>query len=251
MLGSYEWRLDARLYEGAGRRWVPLRIRRAVRWLVADLADTAPDGVMVCRHEQDPGALLVLARGRREVEAMRARLESSLRSMGIAATAIAIDHWSDTENQWNQDNGPVDREVGMGRHGVDDEGFAFHARAVGLAVAIALAAGAIALYATSPYTFPAAQIAVLGTFPLFLVALVRLHRQLPMWVQWASAIVLLPVGLVGYVVFGGPQWWLWGQLTVTPFLLLVFARSSGRKHDDASWVNPVWVEPPVGPFGPP
>jgi hypothetical protein len=251
MLASYAWRLDARLWGGGGRRWVPLGVRRMVRKLVVRLGEGVPDGVMVSRHPRDPAGLLVFGRTRREVEAVRTRLESSLTAAGITSAAIAIDHWSDRENQWRQDDGPVDRELGMGRHGVDDEEFRFHARLAGLAVAIALAVGAVALYVTTPYTFPATQIAVFGTLPLVLVVLVWLHRRLPMWIQWVVAVVVFPMGLVGYLVFGGAQWWLWGQLTAVPFLLLVFGRASGQQDDDASWGDPVFVPPQMGPFGPP
>jgi hypothetical protein len=48
---------------------------------------------------------------------------------------------------------------------------------------------------------------------------------------------------IGYLVFGGSQWWDWGQLTPLPLILLAVARApddevSGIVFPDTPWGPP-------------
>ncbi|MFL5830778.1 MAG: hypothetical protein ACJ76X_12750 [Solirubrobacteraceae bacterium] len=205
------------------------------------------DGVMVTRHENDPSALLAFASSLAEIDKIQRQLASLLRDRSLIAT-LAVDQWSNAENEWQQIRGPEEREARMGRHGLDDSQITFSARTLGLAAAALLAAAGITFYATNPYTFGAFQASTFAIMPLLVIVLIWLHRRLPGWVEWTGAVVLFPVGLVGYLVFGGAQWWNFGQLTAVPFLLLVFARAP---EQEAPMWDPGVLEPPAGPFGPP
>jgi hypothetical protein len=104
-------------------------------------------------------------------------------------------------------------------------------RAVWVAVAFAIAAGGIVLYAVAPGV-GSYQASIYLTLPALIVVLVWLHRHLPMWLQWGCSVALVAVGPIGYLVWAGDQWWNWGQATPLPFVMLVI--SQGRKDDGES-----------------
>ncbi len=78
--------------------------------------------------------------------------------------------------------------------------------------------------------------------------LVWLHRRLPLRVQWVLALSIALVGPVGYLLWGGSQWWNWGQLTPLPLLLLVMRDSFKDEDDDP---RPYYGGMADGPWGPP
>jgi hypothetical protein len=66
---------------------------------------------------------------------------------------------------------------------------------------------------------------------------------------------LAPIGPVAYLVWGGDQWWNWGQLTPLPLLLLLFgdeirAAFSDEDDDERASHSP-YGGFADGPWGPP
>lgn len=96
--------------------------------------------------------------------------------------------------------------------------------------ALILAAVGVLWYARSP-GIASYQASSLLTIPAVIMVLVWLHQRLPMWLQWTAAIAICLVGPVGYLVFGGSQWWNWGQLTPMPLLLLALFREDDDEED--------------------
>jgi hypothetical protein len=94
------------------------------------------------------------------------------------------------------------------------------------------------------------QIGFTMVVPLLVVALVWLHRRLWRPVQWALVIVLACAGPTGYLIFGGAQWWAWGQLAIFPFVLLVAARGVDRTPRGARFQQ-WYCGLRDGPWGPP
>lgn len=94
--------------------------------------------------------------------------------------------------------------------------------------------------------------------PLCILILFRLHRVLPERAQWLLATALAILGVGGYLVFGGLQWWNWGQFCVQPLVLLVGMRSARASlepgGDDPSSPRAedrLYGGFMQGPFGPP
>jgi hypothetical protein len=114
------------------------------------------------------------------------------------------------------------------------------------AISLVLAALGVYWYVTAPGV-ASYQASSLLTLPLFVIALVWLHKRLPIRVQWIVAWPLALVGPIGYAVFGGDQWWNWGQLTPLPLLLLIVTRPGAIDSDGAATGGVVGD----GPWGPP
>ena len=117
-------------------------------------------------------------------------------------------------------------------------------------VAIAGAAGLLAglgvywyVRAPGPGSYQASS---LLTAPALLVTCVWLHRRTPLGLQWAAAWMLAVAGPVGYLVWGGAQWWNWGQLMPVPLILLA-VRSADDDDEHEPWYGGV----ADGPWGPP
>ena len=114
--------------------------------------------------------------------------------------------------------------------------------AILFAVSVLLAGAGVFWYTRTP-NVASYQVSSLLVLPAFLMVLVWLHSRLPLRVQWVAAWALVLVGPIGYLVFGGSQWWNWGQLTPLPLILLAVARSpdeeaSGITLPDAPWGPP-------------
>jgi hypothetical protein len=114
-------------------------------------------------------------------------------------------------------------------------------RWLGIGASVALAAIGIWWYATTP-GIGSYQASVWLTLPVAVIVLFWLHRRLPMWLQWTASVALVFVGPIGYLVFGGAQWWNWGQLTPVPLLLLLASRTDspggGTWGADGAWGPP-------------
>jgi hypothetical protein len=122
-------------------------------------------------------------------------------------------------------------------------------RAWAVGGAFALAAAGVAWYVVDP-GIASYQASGLLVGPALVIALVWLHRRLPIALQWTVALALLVAGPVGYLVVGGDQWWSWGQLMPLPFFLLVVAhavRAGGLRGGGDGYPPPV----SDGPLGPP
>lgn len=111
--------------------------------------------------------------------------------------------------------------------------------------AVVLAVIGVVWYASSPGV-ASYQANRLLLAPLLAILLWRLHRVLPSWLQWSGAVVLALIGPTGYLVFGGAQWWNWGQLALLPLCLLV-VRVARTSPD----VPTTYTPPTDGPWGPP
>jgi hypothetical protein len=120
------------------------------------------------------------------------------------------------------------------------------ARFAAVLLAVALGAAGATWYALSPGV-GSYQLSVLLMLPALVAALIWLHHRVPRRVEWGTALVLAPVGPIGYLILGGAQWWNWGQLTVLPLILLVLATA---RPADPGQDRPYRVFRD-GPWGPP
>ncbi len=95
------------------------------------------------------------------------------------------------------------------------------------------------------------QVGYTLALPGIITALVWVGKRLPRWLDWTIAVALGGGGAAGYVVFDGSQWWLWAQLALLPFVLLVV--TSGATAPDAGPRPPrQWYGGTQdGPWGPP
>ncbi len=122
-------------------------------------------------------------------------------------------------------------------------------RVFGIAAALCAAAVGIAWYVIAPGvgTFQASGWLVA---PALVMSLVWLHRRLPLRLQWVLALGVALVGPAGYLVWGGSQWWNWGQLTPVPLVMLVM-RDAFKDDDDDEEAPPHYGGLMDGPWGPP
>lgn len=114
------------------------------------------------------------------------------------------------------------------------------------AVSTPLAAGGVAWYATDPRV-ESYQVSLLLVVPFLALALYSLSRVIPEPVQWAGGLVFAAIGVGGWLVVGGDQWWNWGQMAVLPLMMLIVRaqeRSSGRQGESYGAMAD-------GPWGPP
>ncbi len=84
-----------------------------------------------------------------------------------------------------------------------------------------------------------------------IMSLVWLHRRLPLRLQWVLALGIALVGPAGYLVWGGSQWWNWGQLTPVPLVMLVMRDAFKDDDDDDEEAPPRYGGLMDGPWGPP
>jgi peptidoglycan/LPS O-acetylase OafA/YrhL len=121
---------------------------------------------------------------------------------------------------------------------------------IGVAVSVVLGGVGIWWYADAPG--PAAYNGgSLLVLPLVVIALIALHKILPTWLEWTGAVAIALVGPVGYLIFGGSQWWNWGQYTPFPLILLIASRTGMVDPDRADRSEPWYGGPIDGPWGPP
>jgi hypothetical protein len=118
-----------------------------------------------------------------------------------------------------------------------------------LAVIVVVAIVGATYYALSPGV-ASYQLVFVLILPLLFVLLFWFHRRIAIRLQWALAVALAVVGPVGYVIFGGSQWWAWGQLAGVPLVLLVIGRGVSRQPRGTRPEG--WYGGPMqGPWGPP
>lgn len=117
-----------------------------------------------------------------------------------------------------------------------------------MAISVGAAAG-ITWYALAPGV-ASYQVGYTLTLPALITAVVWIGKRLPRWLDWVIAIALASGGPLAYVVIGGSQWWLWGQLAVLPLVLLVLVSAKPASPDERApgqWYGGMQD----GPWGPP
>lgn len=119
---------------------------------------------------------------------------------------------------------------------------------IGRLLALLLAIVGVLLYAITP-GIGSYQASLLLVIPLFILVLRRAHRALPARAEWALAITLAVIGCGGYLVFGGAQWWNWGQFCVFPLVALVAFH--GFNPNELPPRENWYGGPRDGPWGPP
>jgi hypothetical protein len=80
--------------------------------------------------------------------------------------------------------------------------------------------GGIAWYVAAPGV-ASYQIGYTLALPGIITAIVWIGRRLPRWLDWAIAVALGAGGSLGYILVDGSRWWLWAQVALLPFVLLV------------------------------
>jgi hypothetical protein len=246
---EYNWRLGVEVVtadEDEHQRAV-WAIRDEVRaWVVlhAPISETG--------HEQ-----FVYSQSQETIDSVHRAVDAALERLGLPAV-VTIDRWDEKASEWQQVFGPPGRHEERERRSreEDDDRDDFsiwedvgpRARALWLAAALACAIGGVWWYASSAGV-GSYQASLLLALPLILTVAGWLHRRLPTALQWALALSLAVVGPVGYLVWGGVQWWNWGQDSVLPLgmLLVDKARLKPDRDPDAQWYGGA----ADGPWGPP
>ena len=207
-------------------------------------------------------------RTRAEAISLRQSIEQRLQSDGSPAK-VSIAQWDEQAGLWRKPDGTP--EPGQGNRNVlrvrpgepisiprsrteisfGDRRFVWtrersstRGHPIKLAVVAMLAAAGIAWYASAPgvasYTLGS-----LLVYPAFIWLLWRL-RRLPARVKWTGAMILAVVGIAGYLIVGGSQWWYWGQFAIWPLVLLILGRGKPQLRPDGWYGGPM-----EGPWGPP
>ncbi|HEV7528977.1 MAG TPA: hypothetical protein VGO29_08775 [Solirubrobacteraceae bacterium] len=117
------------------------------------------------------------------------------------------------------------------------------------AISISAAAG-ITWYTLAPGV-ASYQIGYTLALPAIVTAIVWIGKRLPRWLDWVLAVALGAGGSVAYVLFDGSQWWLWAQVGLLPFVLLVLASSTQPSKADQPPREPWYGGMQDGPWGPP
>ena len=234
------------------RKWRPEYVRQwqITEKLANELRERAGDEVVV---SHDGCEFFAYARSRETVELVRDLLADLLRRSGRQID-LAVDHWDEQAAIWRQVDRPPGRPAAHAQrqrqqeNEIDRVTMSPAARIAWVAVPIVAAVAGVIWYALSP-NVGSYQVSTLLTIPLVLIVLGWLHRRLPMWLQWSVALLMVPIGPVGYLVGGGSQWWNWGQATAMPLFMLVMSRTIPNRDDapQEPWFGGV----ADGPWGPP
>jgi hypothetical protein len=115
-----------------------------------------------------------------------------------------------------------------------------------LVVALLSGAAGATWYAISPGV-ASYQVSVPLMLPALAIVLIWAQRRLPRPLHWPLALVLAPIGPLGYLFIGGAQWWSWGQLTLLPLILLAGRGAVSSESADRSRYRAFGD----GPWGPP
>jgi peptidoglycan/LPS O-acetylase OafA/YrhL len=76
-------------------------------------------------------------------------------------------------------------------------------------------------------------------------------KRLPRWLDWVIAVVVGASGSLAYVLVGGSQRWLWAQVALLPFVLLVLISGVKPSKPGQSPPAPCYGGMRDGPWGPP
>ncbi len=113
------------------------------------------------------------------------------------------------------------------------------------------AVGGITWYTLAP-GIASYQVGYTLALPALITAIVWIGKRLPRWLDWVIAVTVGAAGSIGYVLFDGSQWWLWAQVALLPFVLLVVTSSTKPPQPGQSPPEP-WYGGGMtdGPWGPP
>lgn len=111
-------------------------------------------------------------------------------------------------------------------------------------------AGGIAWYAMAP-GLASYQIGYSLALPGIITAIVWIGKRLPRWLDWVIAVALGAGGSVAYVLFDGSRWWLWAQIALLPFVLLVLASGVKPSKPGQRPTEPWYGGMRDGPWGGP
>ena len=87
--------------------------------------------------------------------------------------------------------------------------------------------------------------------PAIITAIVWVGKRLPRWLDWVIAVALGTLGSVAYIVFDGSQWWLWAQIALLPFVVLVLISGTKTPRPGDPPREPWYGGMRDGPWGPP
>jgi peptidoglycan/LPS O-acetylase OafA/YrhL len=117
------------------------------------------------------------------------------------------------------------------------------------AISVGAAVG-ITWYALAPGV-ASYQIGYTLALPAIITAMVWIGKRLPRWLDWVIAVALGALGSLAYVLFDGSQWWLWAQVALLPFVLLVGISSVKPPKSGRPPPEPWYGGMRDGPWGPP
>lgn len=242
------WRLDADVK--LSNEAITAHTRsRAIRKLARTVAARAANTVDVTH---DDSLLFVYAANKDDLARSRIALEGALQATGASAS-IHTAAWDQRHKRWRRPDGSTSHvQSHLPARAVKPTDIRLTLRRplqIAAGIALVLAPLGAIWYAASPGAITYQAFTVL-TLPAVLISVFWIGRRLPRRWRWVLALLLAPIGPVGYVVLGGSQWWAWGQLSVVPLVILVISESvrSGTGRPIAQrWP----IEPGAGPYGPP
>src|SRR4029077_5823822 len=117
------------------------------------------------------------------------------------------------------------------------------------AISISAALG-ITWYALAPGV-ASYQVGYTLALPALITAIVWIGKRLTRWLDCVIAVALSAAGSVAYVLFDGSQWWLWAQVALLPFVLLVLISSVKPPKPGQSPPDPWYGGMRDGPWWPP
>jgi hypothetical protein len=121
-------------------------------------------------------------------------------------------------------------------------------RRIAAAVLLGLAVAGGGWYLLAPSDV-STQFGLVATIPFLVVMVVWIGRRVPPRQRLPLAIVIAPLGALGYLVFGGDGWWGYGQMTALPLLILIVIR--GARSGSGVGPRGFRADSFTGPWGPP
>lgn len=248
-LSHEPWKLEVRLTKHSGRADGRDELRKLTTAMkdALDIRDGSSLSV-----ERLGSVLVVYADTNQHLEMARRELDVVLTAASWTAI-VTVAHDRGRRGDWQITAGPypAPRTRHAGRRHAKQQAPLLSRKAKRrwlIASALAAAIGA-AFYVTAPGV-ASTQIGLPLCLPLLCIALVWIHRRIPIALQWTLAVPLAIAGPVCYVLFNGSQLWAWGQLAVFPLLGLVFDRwfiKKGISPRSTPWYGGQMQ----GPLGPP
>ena len=245
------WRLEARLPAGSAggvHRSQAARLATGLTTSV-DLHSIIETDLVIERH----GSVIVICAAKNsQLEIARRELDKLLADANLTAE-VTVAHRRPGTDVWQTTAGPYHapraRHGGRGPVNHTKPFLSSRAKRRWLIASVLAALAGGAFYVVAPGV-ASTQVGLPLTLPLLVVALVWLHRRLPLAVQWALGVPLALAGPASYLIFSGAQLWAWGQLAVLPLAGLMYDRAF-IKRGTAPQSEPWYGGSIQGPYGPP